>query len=185
MRELTRRQKIGFGVGVVVVAIVLAGQTDESEAPAEPIAVAESTTTTATTRPAPTSTEQSHDWPSEAAYRADIVDTADKLEDLLGMVSEVSFNLADGIFTFEQGVDLMDQAQSALRTHIDHFEGRTPPADFTRPHGLFMDGLDKIDEAFTLFIRGLETGNLTYVDEAVVVLDQANGLIERATAAMP
>ncbi len=150
-----------------------------SPAPAPPVtAEAEEETTV----PA---VEDSGSYPSTEAYLEEVMDTNDKIGDLLTLVGDVLDDTVSGALSPAEGAALLTVAAETVRTHIDFFESGTPPPIFAETEGHFLDALYFTEEGFQLTSQCISDGDPSLCDQAVVVIDRATDAWNRATAAIP
>lgn len=125
------------------------------------------------------------DWPSEAAYTADLLDTTSKVATMLDTYAQAAFAAADGEITVAQFADLADTLRDSLRTHRDYFRGTTAPEGYGRSHSLLLQALDKMDEAAAKASRGARSMDLDLIDEASTIMDEGTRLVQQAADALP
>lgn len=163
---------------ILVGAFALVGVTESLGGSAE----AETFTGGETVTPVAASTG---DWSSGEAYRADLVDTADKVGDLLGTVSDISTSVGNGEMGIDTYVVLMESAIEAVDSHRDHFQGTTPPAGFEATHRHLLNALDLFSEAFNQAHDGAETLDIGLIEDSIATMNRGSIQIEKATQALP
>lgn len=185
-----------WGVALVVVGLFLAiGVLTDDEADEPEVEVAsEQITAEPEPEPAPEpepepepeptpEPEPEHDWPSERAYALDLLDSADSVAQLLGLVAEAT-DLYPTISNAELAT-IVTEAQFTLETHRSRFHGTTPPAMFQESHDLALESWDLLDESLGLFARGVRAEDPILVGEAAHLMEQGSLMMERSTAALP
>ena len=133
--------------------------------------------TTTTHRATTTTRANLSDWSSSASYYADMEESINQLLGLGDSVIETIEYWSNGTFTDAQFVSLMETATEALDTHRDYFRGTVPPYEYLVPHNTILTAWDMEAEAWALWIRGAETGNVDYFTQGSALLDEAADLM--------
>ena len=125
------------------------------------------------------------DWNTEAAYRDDVSDTADKMGALLGTVGEIATDVADGAMTLSQFSELMEIAVESATSHRNHFRGKTAPAGYEASHRHLVNALNLWVDAFEAAGRGADNVDFEMIGLAVDLMEEGTSEINKATDALP
>jgi hypothetical protein len=182
-------------IAIVAIAIFSNNAPELEEVPEEPVAVvvepepAPEPEPEPEPEPAPEPEPSSGDWDSDVAYQLDVIDTSDKVSQMLDTSSE-----AFGMYPAISAADIADVhviGRETLASHIDHFEGRTPPDGYGATHNYLLDSLRTLDRAWEIAIDGLriaetdEARAVEMLEESVRLMSEVSVLAERATDALP
>lgn len=197
-KDQSRTVKVIIVVALVAVAGNLMGDSEETVEAAETptttteaptTTVAETTTTTeATTTTAPPTTTtavSTGDWPSVDAYLADLLDTGEKVVNILTITSDSAASVANGEISLISYALIMDTAIETLDSHRDYFRGTTPPSGFEDSHRLYLTALDRLNDSFVLASEGAWEEDISKLERSIGAMNEATDLFYQAASAIP
>lgn len=145
-----------------------------------------------TDRPAVTVAVSNGDWSSRDAYIDDMEDSLTKVANILGQTQEWSYDCGNGVYLYMECVVLFVTAMDTIDTHIEYFEGTTPPSGFERAQSLALQAWEKWRQSFAQMAEGFREaasgdmdGAIGYINSAASLTHEGTSLIERARLALP
>ena len=166
---------------VVLLTLVLtlgACGTQSDPAPTETVTVTEGAVETRR------ELEDSHDWASVEAYHADMADSTEKISAGVEIWSYATSDWIEGFYNDNEFLDLNATFHQALMTHLDHFEGRTPPAEYASVHDKVIRSWELLAQAAEYIEQGVVNYDLEYLERANQALQESNRLVNEATREM-
>jgi hypothetical protein len=122
------------------------------------------------------------DWDSASEYTLDVLDTTEKMEDILTTFSDAIDLYVGGGATEAEFIVFLSTAVDAVDSHYDYFAGTKAPPVFAATHREFVEALRLYSVAFHQAYDGARSGDVSQVEAATVTLLDAQEAIERATA---
>lgn len=128
----------------------------------------------------------SGDWDSERAYVSDIQGSYSGISNIRDSVSNTIYAYENDSYTMMEDVeDEVSSAQDDLETHIDYFEGSTPPSGYREFQDISLDAWYTFDEALQVLEDAYYYGDPELVDEGTELMDDFYLLLEESEDALP
>ena len=131
--------------------------------------------------PEPEPADDSGDYASRQVYVEELIDSSDKLAEIMGLIAEAADAYGSGDFTAGQFVTLMDKAEESVDSHRSFFAGRTAPDGFGDADALFKDAIDSLLAAIDSARTCARDDNLS----ACGHMEDVSSTMNAATAALP
>jgi hypothetical protein len=128
----------------------------------------------------------SGDWDSESGYVSDMRSSYSGITNIRDNVGNTIYAYENDSYTLMEDVEEeASEGQSSLDTHVDYFEGTTPPAGYGEYHRLTLAAWDVFDEALLTIENGYYYGDFELIDEGIDMMDDFYTLVEDAEETLP
>lgn len=134
-------------VGLLVIGALAGGAIGDDSPSDGPTAATSVTATEQTATPAASGTG---DYSSVADYRAELVDSGDKLSKVFDAIARGAGMVADGEMTGPQFGAIAEEAADTTATHRRFFEQRTAPDEYRDLNDEFVEVVRTFERAFEL-----------------------------------
>lgn len=128
----------------------------------------------------------SGDWNNESAYVSDIRGSYSGITNIRDSVGDSMWAYENDSYTTTGDVaDSIDLDRGDLQTHIDYFEGSTPPSGYGEFQDISLEAWYTFDEALQMLEEGYYYNDPELVDEGVDLMEEVYTLVDDAESSLP
>jgi hypothetical protein len=128
----------------------------------------------------------SGDWNSERAYVSDVQGSYSGISNIRDSVGSTMYAYENDSYTMMEDVeDEISSGRDDLESHIDYFEGSTPPAGYGEFQDISLEAWYMFDEALQVLESGYYYGDSELIDEGLNLMDDFYLQLEDAEDALP